>query len=227
VRRMRWLVGLTTMALAACSDAAGPKPGAPEVARTELHTLRWAPSGSPRTFGGVSTPPGGQPTRAFPDAPAVLSTYALSLWAYTNRDASADVSYLASDSTWQPYVSLSVPSGALLRRPDGSWFTPGDSIEITITLDTALVLVDLQPTGLVFNPLIPARLTMSYNGSNPDYNGDGAVNALDAYIEQFLMGVWVRPYPTDPWEPLSAIQSLLGKAFTGNLRHFSEYAVSW
>ena len=225
--RMRWLAVLTTLALAACGDAAAPGNPPPQTTSDALHALRWAPGASPRTFGGVSTQPGGEPARAFPDAPTVLSTQLLRFWAYATRDASGEVFYLASDSTWQPYVSLLVPSGSLLRRPDGTLFAPGDSIEITMAMDTALVLVDLEPTGLYFNPLIPAKFNISYSGSNPDYNGDGLVNFLDTYIEQWLMGLWVRRYPSDPWESVGAIESLLGKLFSADLRHFSEYAVSW
>ncbi|MBI2403270.1 MAG: hypothetical protein HYW06_06830 [Gemmatimonadetes bacterium] len=182
---------------------------------------------TPRTFAGTATPPGGPAARASPDAPQTLSAYLLRFWAYADRDASAEVFYLASDSTWQPYVSLSVPRGALLSRPDGTLFASSDSIEISIALDTAWVLVDLQPTGLVFNPLIPARFSISYAGSDPDYNGDGVVDALDSYIEQVLMGLQVRRYPSDPWEPVDAIHSLLDQLFTADLWHFSEYAVSW
>lgn len=205
--RRRVFLALGTIAwLSGCSDAAGPggMPSPPAAANQALHSLQ-----------------------ASPDAPQVLSANQLSFWAYTDQDASAEVFYLSSDSTWQPYVALAVPRGSLLRRPDGTLFAPGDSIQITITLDTAQILVDLEPTGLVFNPLVPAPFKIWYGGTDPDLNGDGAVDALDAYLEQFLMGLWVRRYPSDPWEPVDAIQSLLSKLFTADLRHFSEYAISW
>lgn len=214
--------------LVACNDTVGPRKAVPpQAGRPALHTLRWTPSAAPRTFAGMSSMPGGQPARATPYPPPVLSTSQLSFWTYTNQDASAEVFYLASDSTWQPYVALSVPSGALLKRPDGTLFGLNDSIQITITLDTTQMLVDLEPTGLVFNPLVPAHFTFWYSGADPDFNGDGVVDALDAYIEQVLMGLWVRRYPSDPWEPVDALQSLLDKLLSADLRHFSEYAVSW
>lgn len=88
-------------------------------------------------------------------------------------------------------------------------------------------MFEAEPSGLVFNPLVPATLQVWYGGTDPDFNGDGLVNFLDSYIEQFLLGLWTRPDPDDDWEPLSAVQSLLAKGFTANLLHFCGYAVEW
>lgn len=120
-----------------------------------------------------------------------------------------------------------MPGGSLWQRPDGSFFTPGDSIEITLTLDTTQILVRLEPTRLAFNAAAPAHLTIWYSGANPDLNGDGIVDLTDAYIEQTLLGLWVRDGPLAPWNPVSAVQSLLSKLFSADLGHFSEYALSW
>ena len=203
-------IGVITL-LGACAEPSAP-PAAPSVDRGRpLHSLLM-----PDT-----TPP------QFAAAPSVLSANQVSFWAYKSQDASVQVDYLDADSTWQPYVSLSVPAGSLLRRPDGSFFAPGDSIEITLTFDTTLMVFEAEPSGLVFNPLVPATLNVWYGGTNPDFNGDGVVNFLDDQIENLLLGLATRQNPGDDWDVLSALQSLLAKRFTASLLHFCGYAVEW
>jgi len=164
---------------------------------------------------------------AAPPAPMPLSTNQVSFWAYESHDASVQVNYLAADATWQPYVSLSVPAGALSQRPDGTSFAAGDSIEITLTFDPAVMQFEAQPSGLQFSFWTPAVLQVWYGGTNPDLNGDGVVNHLDNYIENVLLGLYTRPTVDDPWISLPSLQSLLFKRFTANLRHFCGYAIDW
>ena len=122
---------------------------------------------------------------------------------------------------------LSIPKGSLLRRPDGTLFAKGDSIQITTSIDTTRLVVRFEPTGLVFDNLFPAQLKIWYSGANRDFDGNGVVDAADSYIEQALLGVRVQEYASDPWTTVSAIKTLSSKLFTANLRHFSGYAVSW
>ena len=220
------LIGAIAL-IGACTEPSAP-PAAPSVDGSRpLHHLRWAPSAAPRQFAAVR--PGGNVglVEAAPPAPSPLSANQVSFWAYTSQDASIQVNYLDADSTWQPYVSLSVLSGSLLRRPDGSFFAAGDSIEITLTFDTTEIVFEAEPSGLVFNPLVPATLKVWYGGTNPDFNLDGVVNWLDRLIENQLLGLSTRLDADDPWDLLSALQSLLAKQFTASLLHFCGYAVDW
>jgi hypothetical protein len=217
-------------ALAACSEPSAPPAAPPVLERGQLHTLRWAPGEAPRQFSVSSVEPSATVNnglQAAPPAPTEISDSVVSFWAYTDHDASVQVNYLASDGSWKPYVKFSVPAGSLSKRPDGSDFAAVDSIEISMTLSTTEIEVDLQPNGLQFSFWNPASLKMFYGGTNPDFNGDGIVNFLDDYIEQFLLGMYTRPTPEDAWEPLSALQSLILKRFSANIRHFCGYAVSW
>jgi len=216
-------------ALAACSEPSAPPAAPPALERGPLHTLHWAPGEAPRRFSVSSIGPvvSSDGPLAAPPAPQGISDSVVTFWAYTDRDASVQVNYLGSDGSWKPYVKFSVPAGSLSRRPDGSDFAAVDSIEITMTLSTTDIEVDLQPNGLQFSFWTPANLKMFYGGTNPDFNGDGLVNFLDDYIEQFLLGMYTRPTPEDPWDLLSALQNLNLKRFSANIRHFCDYAVSW
>ncbi|MBI4421734.1 MAG: hypothetical protein HY560_12990 [Gemmatimonadetes bacterium] len=169
----------------------------------------------------------GGPIDVAPVAPSPLSANQLSFWAYRDRDASVAVDYQASDGTWRPYVTLSVPRGALLHRPDGTLFASGDSVEITLSLDTTALALELEPTGLGFDPLVPAQLKIWYSAAGPDLDGDGSVNSVDAYIEEVLLGLWTREQLTDPWSALSAIKTASAKVLSADLAHFSGYEVAW
>jgi len=130
------------------------------------------------------------------------------------------------DGTWQPYLRLTVPRDALDRRSDGSRFAPGDSVWITVAVDPAQLVVQLEPTGLIFTESSPAQLNVWYTGADPDLDGSGAVDASDDYVETALLGVWVQERADTPWSAVTAVQSLDHKRFTASLRHFSGYAVS-
>jgi hypothetical protein len=156
-----------------------------------------------------------------------LSTNQVSFWAFQDSATSIEVSYLASDSTWKPYVNLAVPAGSLSERPDGSAFAAGDSILITLTLDTMVAEFDLQPDGLQFSSATPAVLKVYYGGLNPDFSGDGLVTWIDRLIEQLFLNLYTRPTPSDPWQFLPSVQSLVFKRFTAQLEHFCGYALDW
>jgi hypothetical protein len=215
--------------LAACTDMAGPSRPQDPLLRADgaLHQLRWRSNPVPRTFAVVRNTPAEAAMAGAAGAAATLDQNQVSFWAFPDRDQEIHISYLAGDGTWQPYLDFVVPSGALAQWPDGSPILPSDSVLITAQVDTASLVVHFQPTGLVFNPLTPARLTVWYTDANPDFDASGAVDSTDTYIEQTLLGVWVQEFSTAPWSPVTATQYLPGKLFSANLNHFSDYAVSW
>ena len=109
---------------------------------------------------------------------------------------------------------------------------PGDSVLITVTIDTVNIGVSLEPTGLQYGD--PAQLQIWYAGAGGDLNGDGVADSTDAGIEGKLLGMWYREGATSTWTPIPAIHSLSDKSFISELLHFcdfevsfSEWAVSW
>lgn len=215
--------------LAACAEMAGPsRPQSPLVrADGELHQLQWRPSSTPRTFAVVRDVVTQAPGQRAAGTAATLDQNQVSFWAFPDRDQAIRINYLATDGTWQPYVDFEVPAGALALWPDGRPVEPTDSVLITAEVDTLSLVVRFQPTGLVFNPLAPARLTVWYTDANPDFDASGVVDSTDAYIEQTLLGVWVQEFASDPWSPVTASQYVPGKLFSASLSHFSDYAISW
>lgn len=212
--------------LAACAESTGP-PQPQTKALGPLHQLRWQATEGPRTFATVGNRVTRAPALGAATNVAVLDNYQTNFWAFPDRDQAIQVNYLAPDGTWQPYLWFSVPNGGLAQWPDGQPVAPGDSVLISVSIDTTSLLVRFEPTGLVFSPLAPAQLAIWYTGANPDFDASGALDGADGYIEQNLLGVWVQEFATDPWQLVAAIQSIPNKLFAAELGHFSDYAVSW
>ncbi len=226
--RSFFLLGVAVW-LAACAETTGPPVPQSPLTRAEgqLRHLMWQSAVGPREFaalGNAVLRRSGQPGAA---ATAVLDNDQLVFWASRSRDQEIQINYRAADGSWQPYVWFKVPKDGLLRRPDGTLFAEGDSVLITVAIDTTTLVVNFEPTGLEFNPSAPAQLTIWYTGADPDFDASGAVDGTDSYIEQELLGVWVQEFATDPWTLVTAVQSIPNKLFSANLGHFSDYSVSW
>lgn len=212
--------------LAACGDGIGPPAGSVEPDRM-LHHLRWSPDlGSP-TFATVR----GETRFEGFESPsqssvAVLDTYQTGFWAQRGSDAGVEIRYLAADGTWRPYLRLTVPGEALDRRPDGSPLADGEPVWITVSVDPEQLVVQLEPTGLTFRESSPARLELWYTGADPDFDGNGTVDAADRYIALAQLAVWVQELPGTPWARVPAAHSPDHQLFSARLRHFSGYAVS-
>lgn len=225
--------GLTLLSVAlwaaACAETTGPPPaGRPDVAQLQaLHPLHWDRSTSPRAFGVVATPARPQKAAAASSGIQVLDHYQVAFWARADRPQAVEIHYRAADGSWLPYLSFSVPEGSLARWPDGRAVIPGDSVLITVSIDTTTLVVGFEPTGLGFSSDRPAQLSIWYTGADPDYDANGVVDGTDGYIEDSLLGLWVQERSTDPWLNVAAVHTKAQKQFVANLLHFSGYALSW
>jgi len=125
------------------------------------------------------------------------------------------------------FLRFEVPSDGLYRKPDGTPFAAGDSIQIVVTVvDPKQFLFDFQPSGLQFNPSDPARLKVEYHYADPDFNGDGSVDSGDAEIEG-LLSLWRRERPDSLWVQTGAVKSVELEQFDADILRFSQYAVAW
>jgi hypothetical protein len=124
--------------------------------------------------------------------------------------------------TSHPFLIVTISDPVALQD---STFAEGDSVLVTVTIDTTKVGVTFEPAGLQFGEL--AYLQLWYGGADGDLNGDGAIDETDSYIETELLGMWYREGTDGEWEPIPAIHVLEEKLFYVELPHFSEYAVSW
>ncbi len=208
VRRL--LIPLALFA-AACSNELGPLPipeqdrvAPPTTDSAQIHMLRQSPS-APR-----------------------LQTYRMSYWARRGTQTTVQVNYRArpGQSQGDPFLRFRIPINGLVAGANGVPLDRGDSVRITLTIDSVNFRVDFQPSGVVFSKSSPAQLAIWYQDANPDLNGDGRVDATDEALEQQL-AIWTQSNRTDPWKQLSSGNDTTQKLVTAALYHFSLYAVSW
>lgn len=219
---------LAGVGLAACSEGLSPPPKGGVGSRVSLQHLVWSPDiGSP-SFAALRTDAvAGATGEALAASEAViLDKHEISFWARRGKASGVEIRYQAADGSWKRYIEFTVPSDGLERYPDGRLFGRGDSVLITVRVDTTNLLVQFEPTGLVFNPLAPAKFNIWYTGADADLDRNGVVDGGDEYIRQALLGLWVQEFPGDPWQGLAAAHDLEARLFTAALGHFSGYAVS-
>ncbi len=200
------------------------------------HFLRWA-GNSPPQFraidplagstaggGGLSSGSGVLSYDLAPGSSIKLTHSTATFWAVRGQQRSAQINYVSvTGDTTSPFLRLTISDPATV--PVVGALAPGDSVLITVTIDTLKIAVSLEPTGLQFGD--PAQLQIWYAGAGGDLNGDGVVDSTDARIESQLLGLWYREGATNAWTQIPAVQSLADQSFTSSLLHFCDYAVSW
>jgi len=201
MRRLLFMFVIVVMA-AACSNSSGPSVPAP---RATLNFVRQDSTYKP-----------------------LLSTQG-KFYAKVGQDRLVRLVYQGSAPTdsGSEFLRFEVPGDGLYRKPDGTPFTPGDSILITVTVvDPKRFNFDFQPSGLQFNPNDPARLKVEYHYADPDYDGDGTVDSSDANIAAIL-SLWRREPPDSLWFQMAAVKSVELQEFDAAVLQFSQYAVAW
>jgi len=155
--------------------------------------------------------------------PLSLDQYTVSFWAVRGESRSVRINYSSSiDNESHPFIVLTTTDPLFV--PGVGELAMGDSVLITVTVDTSKIGVSLEPSGLQFGE--PAEFKLWYGGAGGDLNGDGVVDAADAEIEATLLGLWYREDSADPWSQVEASHSAEDKSFRYGLPHFCEYAVA-
>ncbi|MEO7476425.1 MAG: hypothetical protein ABIY46_13935, partial [Gemmatimonadales bacterium] len=127
----------------------------------------------------------------------------------------------------EEYMRLRVDAPTLLALPDGTPILPGDSVLIHIrVVDPAQMLFELEPSGLRFNPLVPARLKIRYSHADGDINDDGRIDVEDETLERTL-SIWRQEKPGDPFVRLTSVLSLELDEAEAELTGFSRYALAY
>ena len=196
---------------AGCSDQLGPDAAAPGLL-------------AQRQQGGSTLPILQQAATA----PA-LETYHVAFMAYVGQSSLVTVRYhpAAGQTVGDPFLRFEIPRNGLVAGASGMPLRRGDSIAMTLTIDSNNFLVDFQPSGVIFSANAPARLALWYGNANLDLNGNGVV--LDGNDRMLVdqLAIWYQLSPAASWfKQLSKndpTQTLIGT----ELYHFSEYAVSW
>jgi hypothetical protein len=157
-----------------------------------------------------------------------LEASTVSFWAIKGESAEQKLYFLDDrGQRGEEYLSLKLENESLQLRPDGSAIAEGDSVLITITVeDPALLLFELQPTGLKFSASKPAELKIRYAHADDDLNEDGEVDGEDNHLETIL-GIWRQEQPGDPFVRLGSVKVEDQEELEAELTGFSRYAIAY
>ncbi len=217
--RHRWFVLAVGAALAGCQDVSRPL-GPPDVAKPAEQAVQVQGAGSDLVAG---TWPG-HPAHIIKQAAGApaLEAFRISLWVRRDQPTRVALDY----QNGQPFLRFDVPRNGLYQRPNGVVFGWSDSVLVTLTIDPAQFVVGLEPTGLVFNPYHPAKLVIWYEHADPDLNGDGVVDATDRAL-RYALHIVTRSANQADWSPVRGGNGLAWPFVYAEVRHFSQWAVSW
>lgn len=214
--RRSFLVFALALTTARCADqpTAVKPPAGPQF-------LRWA---SKPQFSSRTSDPRARRSGAMSLTPPLsLDQYQVSFWAVRGESRSVQINYSSSiDSATHPFLMFTATDPQFV--PGVGDLAVGDSVLITISVDTMNIGVRLEPTGMQFGE--PAQMKLFYGGASGDLNGDGVADSTDSKIEAQLMGLWYREGQNESWTKLGASQSLDEKSFTYALPHFCDYAIA-
>jgi hypothetical protein len=150
--------------------------------------------------------------------------------AYCKKGADCEISIYFQDEVGgqgEEYLRLRVDAPTLLERPDGTPFAVGDSILIRVSVVSPdSILFDLQPTGLKFDPDVPAELRIHYDHADDDLDEDGDVDEEDDLIEQEL-DIWRQEAPGEPFVRVGTAHSAELEEIEAELTSFSRYAIAY
>ncbi len=213
MRFRRYVMPLTFVLVAAgCTDQTGPSPS---TVPPPLAALVPPP------------PPGTHILVQSPTAPR-LETYQVSFWAKRGTQTTVFVNYRRRPGQWlpDPFLRFKIPINGLVAGAGGVPLGRGDSVWMTLTIDTVLFNVDFQPSGVLFSSASPAQLAIWYQDASPDLNGDGIVDSTDQALKDQL-AIWYRSSKATAWRQVWSNNNTSDEVVTAALYHFSQYAVAW
>jgi hypothetical protein len=208
----RYVISLALVLVAAgCSDQTGPSPAAFPMPLADV----------------VSPPPGTHILRQSATAPR-LTTYQVSFWAKRGSQKTIFLNYRRAPGQWfpDPFLRFKIPMNGLVAGAGGVPLARGDSVLITLTIDTVFFNVEFQPSGVLFSKSSPAQLAIWYENASPDLNGDGVVDVVDETLKEQL-AIWYRGSKAGAWKQVWSKNDPSEQVVTAALYHFSQYAVAW
>ncbi len=219
VRRSLMVFALA-LSVARCADQPTAPTAVKALAGPQFQFLRWADA--PQFFAKLD-PRARRSGTIAQTPPLSLDQYVVSFWAVRGESRSVEINYSSSiDAQTHPFLTLTTTDPQFV--PGAGELALGDSVLITVTVDTSKIGVRLEPSGLQFGE--PAQMQIWYGGASGDLNGDGVADSTDSAIEAKLLGLWYREGQADQWTQLGASQSLVDKSFAYPLPHFCEYAIA-
>ena len=207
--RRWWLPLAILLAFSRCRDAAAP------LASRGAAAAQFSTTTSPTTV---------HILEQAPTAPR-LETYSVSVWAYMRKESMVQVNYqpTAGQSVGDPFLRFDIAHNGLVAGAGGAPLKPGDSVLITLTIDSLSFAVHFEPDGVLFSTKDPATLAMWYAHANLDLNGDGVVDYLDMQLVNQL-SFW---YHGKRWSVVPSSVDTKQQVVRASLYHLSDYALSW
>lgn len=163
-----------------------------------------------------------------PDSPPLATTRA-SFYAVKGRGAGVDLYYRARPGRTDSarFVQFRMGGASLDRRPDGSLIAQGDSVLITLTVvDPLHLLIDFQPSGLVFSPGDRPKLQMFFGSVGDDLDHNGIVDAEDDKVRNSL-SIWRQEAVNQPWFKLATARLTEEREVEAELLGFTGYAMAY
>jgi len=139
---------------------------------------------------------------------------------------SGQVADCASGPT-SDFASLEVNKLSLMRRPDGTLISDGDSVFISLKwVGNDSILFEFQPTGLLFDPSEAPELKINYTQASNDLNHDGHEDGEDSDIETRL-DIWRQERPGDPFFRVGTGKIESQNEIEAKLNGFSRFALAY
>ena len=172
-------------------------------------------------------PPGDLTILALAQGTPPLVTDSAGFWAVFGDDREVRIDIAPGDD----YLKFRVRDDALLRYPDGTLFGPGDSVFISVkVIDPDLLYFEFTPSGLRFNPLEPAELSLDYDHAGftveGDYDDDGDVDSDDDEVET-RFDVWQQEGPGDLFSRLQGLLEIEVDEINVDILGFTRYALAY
>ncbi|HWA56871.1 MAG TPA: hypothetical protein VG692_06445 [Gemmatimonadales bacterium] len=125
------------------------------------------------------------------------------------------------------FLRLKLKKISLLRRPDNTLISDGDSVFISVKwVGNDSILFDMRPSGLLFDPANPAELHIEYGEAGDDLNHDGRVDGEDSVVETKL-DIWRQERPGDPFFRVGTAKSEDNNEIEARLNGFSRFALAY
>lgn len=208
-KRSHWtLLATVAVAAVACSDSTSSNGGTPG---SDLSFLRLAPTAPP------------------------LCADSTGAWFVKNgEDKTIELVFpesgQLSDCALGPtkeFASLEVKKLSLLRRPNGTLISDGDSVFISFKwVGNDSILFEFQPTGLLFDPAERPELKINYTEAGPDLNDDGEVDGEDDSVETRL-DIWRQERPGDEFFRVGTGKIEDSNEIEAKLNGFSRFAIAY
>ena len=121
---------------------------------------------------------------------------------------------------------LRIPARSLLRHPNGDPVVGDDSVRIVVRLaDEGRFQFSFEPSGLVFDPDVPAQLEVRYTWADLDFNGDGTVNDRDK-ADAERIAFWHQAIPGAKWKKIPTSHLINAVEARAEVLGFSQYALA-